>query len=297
MKVIAHRGRPENTVQGIRSAVRLGVDAIEFDVRLHPSGALLLMHDATMDRTTRGRGLFADATPQELRALSVPTLDEALDACGRTRAIIELKTSGKTADAVATVLNRRGKGAWTVSSFDHRQLLSFRAMCPSVDVSPIVYGVPLDCVQCALALRAKSIAVSSDFLDPRLLRHAQDHGIDVHVYTVNTERELRAVAAAGRVTGIFTDVAALGAFRAAGRSILRTQRSGRDAPESMVVEMCLFEAGRFARLRQLVHRPFVQVVHAAIKPFVRESLPQRLLNHVRLHGLVLYVLGPVSVQA
>lgn len=206
MKVVAHRGRPENTVQGIRSAVRLGVDAVEFDVRLHPSGTLYLMHDATLDRTTRGRGLLSDATPKDLKALAVPTLDEALDACGTTHAMIELKTSGKTADAVATVLNKRRKGTWTVSSFDHRQLLAFKAMCPSVDVSPIVYGVPLDCVQCALALRAKSIAVSSEFLDPRLLRHAQDHGVDVYVYTVNTERELRAVASAGKVAGIFTDV-------------------------------------------------------------------------------------------
>jgi glycerophosphoryl diester phosphodiesterase len=205
MKVIAHRGRPENTVQGIRSAVRLGVDAVEFDARLHPSGTLYLMHDATLDRTTAGRGLLADATAKDLKALAVPTLDEALDACGTTHAMIELKTSGKTAEAVATVLNKRRKGAWTVSSFDHRQLLAFKAMCPSVDVAPIVYGVPLDCVQCALALRAKSIAVSREFLDPRMLRHAQDHGILVNVYTVNTERELRDVMAAGLVSGIFTD--------------------------------------------------------------------------------------------
>lgn len=205
MKVIAHRGRPENTVLGIRSAVKLGVDAVEFDVRLHPSGTLYLMHDATLDRTTSGRGLLADSTPKDLKALAVPTLDEALDACGTTRAYIELKTSGKTAEAVATVLNRRRKGVWTVSSFDHRQLLAFKAMCPSVEVAPIVYGVPLDCVQCALALRAKSIAVSREFLDPRLLRHAQDHGILVNVYTVNTERELRDVVAAGLVSGVFTD--------------------------------------------------------------------------------------------
>lgn len=205
MKVIAHRGRPENTVQGIRSAVRVGVDAVEFDVRLHPSGTLYLMHDSTLDRTTAKRGLLVDATAKDLKALAVPTLDEALDACGTTHAIIEMKTSGKTAGAVASVLNRRGKGNCTVSSFDHRQLLAFKALCPSADVVPIVYGVPLDCVQCALALRAKSIAVSCEFLDPRLLRHAQDHGIQVHVYTVNTERELREVLAAGEVSGIFTD--------------------------------------------------------------------------------------------
>ena len=205
MKVIAHRGRPENTVLGIRSAVRLGVDAVEFDVRLHPSGTLYLMHDVTLDRTTGGKGRLTDATPKDLKALAVPTLDEALDACGTTHAMIELKTSGNTAEAVASVLNRRRKGGWTVSSFDHRQLLTFKAMCPSVEVAPIVYGVPLDCVQCALALRAKSIAVSSEFLDPRLLRHARDHGILVNVYTVNTERELRDVVAAGVVSGVFTD--------------------------------------------------------------------------------------------
>lgn len=204
--VIAHRGNPENTVQGIRSAVALGVDAVEFDVRMHPSGIVMLMHDAALDRTTAGKGLFANASLSDLLDLRVPTLEEALDACGDINVVIEMKTSGGTAAAVADILGRRRDMAnAVVSSFDHTQLLALKAMCPEVEVSPIIYGVPLNCVKCAQALRAKSIAVSRDFLDPRVLKEARDNGIDVNVYTVNTEQELRAVEAAGHVAGIFTD--------------------------------------------------------------------------------------------
>ena len=59
-RVIGHRGAagraPENTLAGLRRAKQLGCEAVEFDVRLTADGALVLCHDATLDRTTTGRG-------------------------------------------------------------------------------------------------------------------------------------------------------------------------------------------------------------------------------------------------
>jgi glycerophosphoryl diester phosphodiesterase len=58
--VIAHRGAsnvaPENTLAAIEQAVALGADGVEVDVRATADGVPLLLHDATVDRTTDGAG-------------------------------------------------------------------------------------------------------------------------------------------------------------------------------------------------------------------------------------------------
>jgi glycerophosphoryl diester phosphodiesterase len=91
----AHRGglatRPENTLPAFREALRLGAHMIEFDLRLTRDGAVALMHDATVDRTTDGEGRFSDLTLAELRRLDagarkgarfagtrIPTFEETL---------------------------------------------------------------------------------------------------------------------------------------------------------------------------------------------------------------------------
>ena len=71
--VAAHRGwsarYPENTMEAFRAALELGVDQIETDVRITKDGQLVLIHDATVDRTTNGTGKVCEMTFEELRAL------------------------------------------------------------------------------------------------------------------------------------------------------------------------------------------------------------------------------------
>jgi len=91
----AHRGamskHPENTLPAFDEALRLGVHMIEFDVQLTRDGILVLMHDATVDRTTNGEGKVSGMTFAELRQLDagtwmnsrfagtrIPTFEEAL---------------------------------------------------------------------------------------------------------------------------------------------------------------------------------------------------------------------------
>jgi glycerophosphoryl diester phosphodiesterase len=60
----AHRGasetHPEDKLPAFKGAIRLGAHMIEFDVRLTSDGAILLMHDEIVDRTTDGHGAVAD---------------------------------------------------------------------------------------------------------------------------------------------------------------------------------------------------------------------------------------------
>lgn len=71
--VAAHRGfsekYPENTMEAFRAAIDIGVDQIETDVRITKDDELVLIHDATVDRTTNGTGKVIDFTLEELRSL------------------------------------------------------------------------------------------------------------------------------------------------------------------------------------------------------------------------------------
>lgn len=86
---IAHRGGigdgyPENTLAAFSHAIAAGADAIELDLRATRDGVIIVLHDATVDRTTDGRGRVASMTLAELRRLDagqgerIPTLEEVL---------------------------------------------------------------------------------------------------------------------------------------------------------------------------------------------------------------------------
>ena len=87
--VAAHRGwcakHPENTMAAFRGALSLNVDQLETDVRITKDGELVLIHDATLDRTTNGTGKVCDHTLEELCQLDagngekIPTFIELMD--------------------------------------------------------------------------------------------------------------------------------------------------------------------------------------------------------------------------
>ena len=115
--VVAHRGEHvrnhENTLEAIEGAIRAGADLVEMDVRRSSDGQYLLMHDATVDRMTDGKGRVSEKTWAELSALKVadkartnialsriPRLQEALEACrGRIQVYLDFK-AGDPADVV-----------------------------------------------------------------------------------------------------------------------------------------------------------------------------------------------------
>ena len=71
--VAAHRGfrskYPENTMEAFKAAVELGVDQVETDIRVTKDGELVIIHDATVDRTTNGTGKVNEYTLEEIQKL------------------------------------------------------------------------------------------------------------------------------------------------------------------------------------------------------------------------------------
>jgi glycerophosphoryl diester phosphodiesterase len=97
MRLVGHRGAafeaPENTVDGFRYAIEIGVRAFEFDVHPTKDDRIVVIHDGTVDRTTNGTGAVSDFTLDALQTLDaragfsdwptisrIPTLDDVLKA-------------------------------------------------------------------------------------------------------------------------------------------------------------------------------------------------------------------------
>ncbi len=91
------QGLTENSIAGMEAVLRHTPAFFEIDPRLTKDGVVVLMHDATLDRTTTGTGKLADHTWEEVKQLRlkdrygketeyrIPTLDEAIEwARGKT---------------------------------------------------------------------------------------------------------------------------------------------------------------------------------------------------------------------
>ena len=102
MHIMGHRGaaayEPENTLRSIRTALAMGVAAVEVDVQLTRDGELAVIHDDTVDRTTNGTGAVRDFTLAELKKLDVgrgeaiPSLAEVVEeVAGKAHLVIEVK--------------------------------------------------------------------------------------------------------------------------------------------------------------------------------------------------------------
>ena len=91
LAVIAHRGgadnsgSPEGTIGAFQTAINVGADWLEFDVRRTSDGVLVVLHDETVDRTTTGTGPITGLTLAEVQALDagggarIPTVEEVID--------------------------------------------------------------------------------------------------------------------------------------------------------------------------------------------------------------------------
>ncbi|HEU0195635.1 MAG TPA: glycerophosphodiester phosphodiesterase family protein [Nevskiaceae bacterium] len=217
---IGHRGArghaPENTLRALETGIRLGADWLEFDVRQHSSGELVLLHDAWVDRTTDGHGALNDLSLAELKALDagegqhIPTLAEALDLVEQRAGVnVELKSFGGAGAALAAVLEGYIAAGWPrqrflVSSFHLPELWEFKQAAPDIPIAALVGGVPLDWAAGAVELGAVALNVDAEFADPRLVTAAHSHGLRVYAYTVNRPEEMWQLRRIG-VDGVFTD--------------------------------------------------------------------------------------------
>ncbi|MCX5094845.1 glycerophosphodiester phosphodiesterase family protein [Streptomyces sp. NBC_00365] len=201
---IGHRGvmgvEPENTLRSFIAAQHAGLDLIELDLHLSKDGALVVMHDADVDRTTDGSGPIAELTLAELRTLDaghgerVPVFEEVLDAV-RAPLQAEIKDTA-AARALAEVMHRRDLvGRVEVSSFHDEAITEIARLVPGVRTALIASRYGTDVVDRAVEAGAATVCLNVRRLTLEVVEHARKADLRIIGWVVNTQDHLRLVRA------------------------------------------------------------------------------------------------------
>lgn len=239
-RAIAHRGAsghyPENTMAAFKAARDLGVPYIELDVHMTRDGEIVVIHDEDLQRIAGHEGTIREMTFAEVAAadagynfavngtlfpfrgagLRVPRLVDVLTAFPESRFIIEAKqTTPQLAEAMLKVAERAKMRRRILVASEHHALLDeVRALAPdiptsfsSTEVQSLLQSLVPGGEPCRTggdALEIPPEYYSWKFVTPESVSAAHRLGVEVHVWTVNIEHEMREMLSLG-VDGIMTD--------------------------------------------------------------------------------------------
>lgn len=222
--VAAHRGGaalwPENSLLAFRSALALGVDALEFDLHLTADGEVVVLHDPTLDRTSTGNGSVRDlklANLADIRLKTregavtgerVPTFAQVLDLVAPTSAEIlpEIKVDanrqrydGIEEKVLALIRARSLMARTTIQAFQVETIRRVRELEPKARTMLLVArgdverdrARPAEAVRRALELGATDLGMNHRLLDADVMSAARAAGIRVSAWTVNEEADIR----------------------------------------------------------------------------------------------------------
>lgn len=216
--ICAHRGardtHPENTLVAFRHAIQLGAHMIECDVQLSKDNEMVIMHDATVDRTTDGAGRVSDLTLEELKSLDagswhhpefarerIPTLREVLEIMPRNVWLnLHLKNS--------TELGRRVTELLIGQNRLHQSFLACNKQTAAAakNTNSDVKICNMDRTDSSQRYVDETIAMDADFIQlkrrsqhvlPELVRDLKAHGIVINFFGTNSPEELRVLFQAG----------------------------------------------------------------------------------------------------
>ena len=197
---LAHRGdwskAPENTVAAFQAAERAGADMIELDIRRAADGAVVVVHDPTLERVWGSPLAVADATLAELAQIGVATLAEAL-ACVDLPVMVDFTMADvvepalaviSEADALERVLFSGGNVA------GHRRI---RALAPAARIALTWTDREPPPAALLEELVVEYFNPPWERVDAVIVDAMHDRGYKVSTWTVDDPREMRRVVDCG----------------------------------------------------------------------------------------------------
>jgi len=190
---IAHRGGsgsrvPEGTLAAFQAAVAADVNWLEFDVRRTSDGVLVVLHDATVDRTTDGTGAIASLTLTQVRALdagggaTIPTVEEVVDLAVMAGVPIlpEIKDGPANAGLTGQLVDLlRAKGYLdraVIQAFEAETLLELRRLAPEAKACWLTGSWQFDLTQPPADAAYVCPMAEMLLLDPDMIRAAHASG-------------------------------------------------------------------------------------------------------------------------
>jgi glycerophosphoryl diester phosphodiesterase len=242
-RVFAHRGAsgdyPENTLPAFAAARDLGAPYIELDVHMTRDGHVVVAHDDNLKRVGDADAVICEMTLAELsridaaynfapatsaggpfpfrgRGIRVPELADVFAACPNQRFIVEIKqTNPSLIDGLIGVIDRtRMRQRVLVASEHQAPIDEFRAAAPHIptnfptpEVAAFLMSLPPGAPPFAprgAALQIPPEYESWKMVTPETVAAAHRIGVEMHVWTIDVEAEMRAMLALG-VDGIITN--------------------------------------------------------------------------------------------
>jgi glycerophosphoryl diester phosphodiesterase len=222
---IAHRGAsgkglaPENTLAAFEKAISIGVDMVEIDVRITGDGHLIVLHDASLDRTTNCEGIVREMTLAQVRAADagggelVPTLGEVFELTRhRAQVLLEVKSDFVAERVVQAIFDAKAEEQVVVQSFNPQTVQRIKLLAPQLPASLLIGQVPATpsrvrarrLVSQVLEVGANTLSIWHATLTPALIEEMRKRGIAVWAWTVDEEIAMRDLAMMG-VQGIVTN--------------------------------------------------------------------------------------------
>lgn len=199
MKIIGHRGAAglalENTLSSIELAKLIGVNAIEFDIRLTKDNQIVLLHDSDLKRVS------LDSRNDKIRSLTlkqaqsitliderskIPLLSDALKIVGKTPLIIEIKSKG-CAQPLCELLDIFPEAKVKIASFNHSELIAVRDIKPQIKLLALDHTKPIDIIQTARNNNLDGFGLNFWLLNPLTYFMAKRAKLEMYVYTVNSK--------------------------------------------------------------------------------------------------------------
>jgi glycerophosphoryl diester phosphodiesterase len=221
---IAHRGAsgraPENTLAAFKKAIDIGVDAVELDLHGTADGEVVVIHDASLDRTTNHRGPVNQATLETIKRADaggwfatefagepVPTLTEALECIAeKTVAVLEIKDPLIAEAVVTKVRETQTLNLTVIISFHTAVLQTVRALEPRIPTGWLIgsHNTPVSpeqlCQQLG-ELGSSLLNVNHQLITAEFAYEVRRRGIALWCWTVDDVVRMREMKAFG-VQGI-----------------------------------------------------------------------------------------------
>jgi glycerophosphoryl diester phosphodiesterase len=224
VKITAHRGAsgyaPENTSASMKEAINMRADFAELDVQETADGEIVLLHDEKLKRTTEsGRNIW-EMNYDEVKSLDagswyhekfigepLPKLSDVIDLVrGKIKLNIELKINGherKLADRTVKIVQEKNfSNECFFTSFDYSQIKRVKEIDSTFKVGLIFKKMP-DTINVFTA-DFKVLSVHFALVNEEFVRKARENDKEVHVWTVNDEKEMKRLIRLG-VTSIITN--------------------------------------------------------------------------------------------
>lgn len=214
---VGHYGNPkshhdENTMHSFMAAVRRGANEVETDLHLTKDGVWILMHDATVDRTTNGHGAVSNLTAEEIAQLKtthgypVPTLEQFITRLQdkNVRFQLELKPQDVTDEQlgliVQTLQAHNVLSRVVFTSSDGNMLLRIKELAPN-NKTGYIGGIAGNANRPSLATlkkyHADSVNISYRVLTKAYANKMHKNGIQVSTRSVANPAQYRAAVVNG----------------------------------------------------------------------------------------------------